>query len=105
MESAGDLEAALAAEEKIGVASPARLFVPGIRPPRGGEGAGRRGAFATRRSVSSRPDATKKGLNSGSRGMVPWSSAQTKAGDVKGALETADSIPDDLFHVAALCRG
>jgi RNA polymerase sigma factor (sigma-70 family) len=97
--SAGDVEAALAAEEKIGVASPiARSYREFVLQEVGYALA--KGGFVdeAKRVMNVM---RQKGLKTE---IVAWSlaSAQAKAGNVKAAVQTADSIADDLFHVAAL---
>jgi RNA polymerase sigma factor (sigma-70 family) len=97
--AAGDVDAALAAEAKIGTDTP---FARGLREfvlQEVGAALVKTGFFreAKRVMVLMR----QRGLKSE---IVAFFlvSAQAKAGDIDAAVETADAIADDLFHVAAL---
>jgi RNA polymerase sigma factor (sigma-70 family) len=97
--AAGDLDAALAAEEQIGVASPIARNNREFVLQEVGEALVKGGFLGEAKRVMSIMQ--KRGLKTE---VVAWflASAQAKAGDVKAAVQTADAISDDLFRVAAL---
>jgi RNA polymerase sigma factor (sigma-70 family) len=97
--AAGDLEGALVAEEKIGVATPVARSYREFVLQEVGESLVKGGFLDEAKQVIRLM--RKKGLKTE---VVEWflASAQAKAGDVKDALQTADSILDDAMRVAAL---
>jgi tetratricopeptide (TPR) repeat protein len=97
--AAGDLDAALAAEEQIGVASPISRNNREFVLQEVGEALVKGGFLGEAKRVMRIMQ--KRGLKTE---VVAWflASAQAKAGDVKAAVQTADAISDDLFRVAAL---
>jgi RNA polymerase sigma factor (sigma-70 family) len=97
--TAGDLEAALEVEEKIGVASPIARSYREFVLQEVGHVLAKSGFLAEAKRVID--VMRQKGLKTE---IVAWSlaSAQAKAGDVKAAVQTADSISDDFFRVMAL---
>jgi RNA polymerase sigma factor (sigma-70 family) len=97
--AAGDLEAALEVEEKIGVASPIARSHREFVLQEVGYTLAKGGFLDETKQVMD--VLRQKGLKTE---IVAWSlaSAQAKAGDVKAAVQTADSLSDDFFRVVAL---
>ncbi len=97
--AAGDVEGALAAEEKIGVASPYARGARGYVLQEVGMALAKGGFFdEVNRAVSVMGG---RGLNTDIV-LLELASAQARAGNDRAALQTADSIPDQVLRVAAM---
>ena len=97
--AAGDVDAALAAEAKIGTGTPIAREYGKFVLQEVGEALVKTGFLGEAKRVIG--VMRQRGLKTE---IVAFflASAQAKAGDIKAAVLTADAITDDLFHVAAL---